>query len=118
MSKSNSGRRPQKKSAPREEPSAEAITIAWTSSVVCVLAANLVTIAAHLYGRMHPESRTAPVFEAIMLLTACVMGIVSLALLPVVWRTSRLKPPLGFTVFDVLVSIAPILATAARLWLR
>ena len=116
MSKRRSDRRSQLKSAAQEEPAVEAITIAWTSSVVCVLAANMVTVVAHIYARNHPESKAAPVFEAIMLLTACLMGLISLALLPIVWRTSRLKPPLGFTVFDVLVSIAPVIAVVARIF--
>jgi hypothetical protein len=118
MNNRRSDRKSKQKSAAQEEPAAQAITIAWTSSVVCVLAANIVTAVAHLYARNHPESKSAPVFEAIMLLTACLLGLISLALLPVVWRTSYLKPPLGFTVFDVLVSIAPVIAVAARLWLR
>ncbi len=80
-----------------------------------VFLADLVTIAAHFYARSNPESKTAPPFEAIMLLTACVMGLASLALLPIVWRVSRLKPPLGIVVFATLVAAAPIVVTLARL---
>jgi hypothetical protein len=125
MSKQRPGRRPRKKPSgplrsgePPEERSTEAITIAWTASVTSVLLADLVTIVAHFYARSHPESKTAPPFEAIMLLTACVMGLVSLVLLVVVWRVSRLKPPLGFVVFAALVAAAPILVTVARLTMR
>lgn len=124
MSKQRSTRRPRKQTAnrptngdgdPHEERSAEAITIAWTASVTGVFLADLVTIAAHFYARSNPESKTAPPFEAIMLLTACVMGLASLALLPIVWRVSRLKPPLGIVVFATLVAAAPIVVTLARL---
>ncbi len=121
MSKSRPTRRPQKKSSSprrerelREERPAEAITIAWTASVTSVLLADLVTIATHVYARSHPESKTAPPFEAIMLLTGCVLGIASLALLAVVWRVSRLKPPRGFAVFAALVAAAPVAVTIAR----
>jgi len=127
MSNQRSTRRPRKKptapptrggSDPHEERSAEAITVAWTASVTSVLLADLVTIAAHFYARSHPDSKPAPAFEAIMLLTASVMGLVSLVLLPVVWRVSRLKPPLGFAVFATLVAAAPVVATVARLTMR
>ncbi len=122
MAKQRSDRRTQKKRGglapnhqPCEERSTEAITIAWIASVTSVLVADVVTIAAHFYARSHPESKTAPPFEAIMLLTACLMGLVSLGLLPIVWRTSRLKPPPGFVVFAALIAMAPVLVTIARL---
>jgi predicted membrane-bound mannosyltransferase len=86
--------------------------------VTSVLLADLVTIAAHFYADAHPESKTARPFEAIMLLTGCVLGVVSLALLAVVWRVSRLKPPRGFVVFAALVAAAPIVVTVARLNMR
>jgi hypothetical protein len=123
MSKSRTTRRPPKGKRsvrPRgagsvQEPESDAITIAWTASVSAVFLADLVTIAAHFFSRSHPEAKTAPVFAAIMLLTACLMGLVSLALLVVVWRVRQLKPPQGFVVFAALVALAPILATIVRL---
>lgn len=76
--------------------------------------ADLATIAAHFYARFHPDSKTAAPFAAIMLLTAALLGLASLALLIVVWRTSRLKPPTGFAVFAALVAVAPLLVLAVR----
>ena len=115
MSKSRPNHRPPKKGQPPDEPAVDAITIAWTSSVVCVLTANAVLILTRLYLFNHPESKTGFLFSAIMLLTASLLGLISLTLLPVVWRTSRLKPPLGFSVFAGLISIAPIIATVVML---
>lgn len=89
--------------------------VAWIASVMSVLMANLATIAAHFYARYHPDSKLAPPFEAIMLLTACCLGVASLALLGVVWRTSQFKPPSGFAAFAACIAIAPIVVTIARL---
>jgi len=86
--------------------------------VTSVLLADLVTIVAHFHARSHPESKTAPPFEAIMLLTACAMGLASVTLLAVVWRVRRLKPPMGFTVFAALVAVAPVIVVAVRLAIR
>ena len=121
MSKQRSKRRRERQTrsanaVPQEDRPAEVITIAWTASVTSVFLADVVTIAAHFYARSHPESKLAPAFEAIMLLTACVIGLASLALLVVVWRVSRLKPPMGFVVFAALVAAAPVIATAMRLF--
>jgi hypothetical protein len=118
MPKPRKKSRPPKRAETPEEPAAEAITVAWIAAVTSVLLADAVTILAHFYGRSHPESKTAPVFEAIMLLTGCLLGLVALVILPVVWRTSRLKPPLGFVVFAALVSLAPVVVTIARLSFR
>ena len=113
--KSRRPARPDENGGPREERAVEAITVAWTASVTSVVVADLATIAANYYAKRHPESTAAPAFEAIMLLTACALGLASLALLGVTWRVSSLKPPLGFIAFAILVAAAPILTTVARL---
>jgi hypothetical protein len=98
-----------------ESRASEAVTLAWTSSVTGVLVADLIVIAAHLYTRSNPDAQAAKALEAIMLLSAAVMGAISLTLLAVAWRTRRMKPPQGYIVFAALVATAPIIALLARL---
>jgi len=100
---------------PGEDRATEAITVAWTVSVTMVFLVDVVTIAAHFFSRANPDAKYAPAFEAIMLVTGCVMGTASLALLPVVWWRRRVKPPRGYLVFAVLVAVAPIIVTVVRL---
>ena len=100
---------------PAESVANDTVTVAWTVSVTGVLIADLVVVAAHLFVRYFPEAEQARWLEAIMLLSAAAMGAISLVLLAVVWRTRRVKPPRGYTVFAVMVSIAPIVVTLARL---
>jgi hypothetical protein len=102
---------------PAESQASEAVTIAWTVSVTGVFVADLIVVAAHWYARGHPQAQPARVLEAIMLLSAALMGAASLALLPVVWRTRRLKPPQGYLAFAILVSVAPIVVLAGRLFM-
>ena len=118
LSMKRSARRANPGAEPQEETSVEAITVAWVASVTAVLLADLVTVVANLYARSHPESKVAAPFEAVILLTACVLGTISLVMLSVVWRLSRLKPPTGFVVFAALVAAAPVAATIARLAMR
>jgi hypothetical protein len=117
-------RKTRRKVVRRHEPSellesraSDAMTIVWTVSVTSVFVADIVVIAAHLYARSDPSAKSARVLEAIMLLSAAAMGVVSLTLLPIVWRTRRLKPPQGYVVFATLVAAAPIIALVERLWL-
>jgi hypothetical protein len=106
----------QTSSAERAESRAsEAVTIAWTSAVTGAFIADLIVIAAHLYARSDPDAQAARALEAIMLLSAAVMGAISLALLAVVWRTRQLKPPRGYMVFAILVAVAPMVALVGRL---
>jgi hypothetical protein len=100
---------------PDESRPAEAVTIAWTSSVTGTFVADLVVIAAHLYARSNPDARAAIALEAIMLLSAAAMGAISLALLAIVWRMRRVKPPRGYMWFATLVAVAPIIALAGRI---
>lgn len=109
--------RPRSPADPAESRASEAVTLAWTSSVTGVFVADLVVAAAHVYTRSHPEARAAAALEAIMLLSAAVMGTISLVLLAVVWRTRQLKPPRGYMTFAALVAAAPIVALAGRLML-
>jgi hypothetical protein len=111
------GRTPNREDGPlpAESRASEAMTIAWTVTVTGVTISNLIVIAAHFYARNHAESQPARAFEAIMLVSAAAMGATSLALLPVVWRTRQLKPPLGYTVFAALVASAPVVVLIGRL---
>lgn len=100
---------------PPEEHASEAVTVAWTVSVTGVLIANLIVVAVNLFVRSVPDADTARVFEGVMLLSAAAMGATSLALLALVWRVRRVKPPRGYTVFAAFVAAAPIVVTIARL---
>jgi hypothetical protein len=108
--------RPRDRREPAETRASEAVTIAWTVSVTGVFVADLIVVAAHLYARSGPPAQPARALEAIMLLSAAIMGAASLALLPVVWRTRRLKPPQGYVVFAAFVAVAPIIVLIGR-WL-
>ncbi|MEX2316955.1 MAG: hypothetical protein WD669_07375 [Pirellulales bacterium] len=106
---------PPARSDPPEGRAAELFTIAWTVSVTGVLIADLMCVGAHLLVRANPGAATLNVLEAVLLLSAAAMGAVSLVLLAAAWRKRRVKPPHGFTVFALLVSLAPIVAALARL---
>ncbi len=108
------GRQKRQNASPSVSRASEAITIAWTVSVTGVVISNFVLLAAIFYARGNP-SQPVRMFEAIMLLSAAAMGALSLALVPVVWRSRRLKPPVGYTLFAIVVSAAPVAMLISRL---
>ena len=97
-----------------ESQSSKAVTIVWSLSVVMVLACTLMAVAARLLLWALPNADKLPVLEAFALFAACVVGVVSLVLLPVVYRVRRIPPPMGLVVFGVMVAAAPWLIVAIR----
>jgi hypothetical protein len=98
-----------------ESRRSEVITIAWTVSVTGVVIADVLVVATRLIARSQPSLHAARMLEVVLLLSASAMGLVSLALLPVVWRVRRLKPPLGYIAFAVFAALAPITVSLVRL---
>jgi hypothetical protein len=107
--------RPKRRPEADESRGGEIVTIAWTVSVTGLVIADLMLIAMSLFVRSQPHVQPARLLELVMLLSASAMGVLSLALLPVVWRARRLKPPLGYIAFAVCAAAAPIAATIVRL---
>jgi RsiW-degrading membrane proteinase PrsW (M82 family) len=101
-------------SASGESSPAEAATVAWTVAVTMVVACDVAAIAAHLYLLRHPGERPVAVLAQLMLFGGAVIGVASLALLPVVRKLRRVPPPTGFTVFAVCAAAAPVLALVAQ----
>jgi hypothetical protein len=97
-----------------ETSPAEAATIAWTVSVTMVVACDLAAIGAQLYLLNYPGERPIAVLAQLMLFGGAVIGVASLALLPLVRSLRRVPPPAGFTVFAACAAAAPVLALIAR----
>jgi len=113
--------RPRKQHRSRREPAesraSETLTVAWTVSVTGAVIADLMFVGAHFLARGNPVAASLNLLESILLLSAAAMGIVSLVLLPIVWRVRQIKPPQGYVVFAILVAVAPIVTMLGRLLL-
>ena len=94
---------------------AEAITVAWTVSVTTVLLCNLTCVGVYFFVASNPEEKKMFLLQNLLLFAGAVVGILSLALLPVVFKVRKIPPPMGLVVFGVCVTAAPILAILAKL---
>jgi hypothetical protein len=99
---------------PQEPRTAEAATVAWTVTVTMVVVCDLAAIAANVYLLRNPDAKGAQAFGGLMLFGGAVVGVASLALMPVVYRLRKTPPPTGFAVFAACAAAAPILAVIAR----
>jgi hypothetical protein len=106
------GRKPQ--AAAAETQAAVAATVAWTVATTMVLTCNVVAIGAHLFAGANPGQQGPALFRDMLLLTGVAIGLVVLALLPVVYLVRRVPPPTGYAVFAACVAAAPIVALVVR----
>lgn len=120
MSRTKSSRRVRKRTRPdaapnsSETPAANTATVAWTLAASTVLLCDLAAVAVHFLAVNRPDAAGPAMLRELLLFSGAVVGMVVLALTPVVYRIRRAAPPVGFTVFAVCAAVAPMLAIAVR----
>jgi hypothetical protein len=89
----------------------ESLTIGWMLMVFTTLACELAAGLAYLYV-IEFDRQAAGIQLLCTLLTfaACLIGLLSLLVCPVVLRTRRVPPPPRIVVFSVIVGFAPLIA--------
>lgn len=100
---------------PAESRTSEVTTVGWTVTLTTVFFCNLAAIGAHLYVAAHPEAQRMAMLRELLLFSGALIGLLSLALLPVVKRLRQTPPPRGLVAFGVCIALAPILAVALRI---
>ncbi|MCA9246759.1 MAG: hypothetical protein KDA42_06575 [Planctomycetales bacterium] len=101
-----------------ESQAAEAVTVAWTLSVMTVTGCNLGTAALWFFVREHPEHEMLVLLSGMLYFAAVCIGFVSLVLLPFVCRVRRVLPPRGMIYFGLLVASAPIITLVVQSFRR
>lgn len=101
-----------KPAPPTESRRVEVLTVGWSMMVLMTLVCEIGAAAAIWYGRSHPEAEAARALSAVLLLETLVVGVLLLALTPVVLRMRKVKPPRGFVIFAVVVGAAPLFGLA------
>jgi len=99
---------------PVETNLAETITIAWTVTVTTLLLCNLTNILVHFYVNGNPSAKRMILLQGLLLAAGAIIGIISLLLIPLVYRLRRVPPPMGLVVFGACCAAAPILALLVR----
>lgn len=100
-------RRPQHVAA----KSVDALTVGWMLMVFTTLACELGALLAYGYVmQFDRQAVSVGTLAGMLLFAACVIGLMSLLVCPVVLRTRRVPPPRSILVFAVVVGFAPLLA--------
>jgi hypothetical protein len=101
--------------APAESQAAEAATIGWMLAVLTATVCELGVLAARLYFNWHPDAAGVGTAGELLLFSSAIVGLVVLALIPVVYKVRRVRPPTAVTAFAVIVGVLPWAALVVQL---
>jgi hypothetical protein len=93
--------------ASTESQAAEAATIGWMLCVLTGSVCELGVLAARLYFTWHHDAAVIGTAGELLLFASAIIGLITLALIPVVYNVRRVKPPSPVTVFAVAVGVIP-----------
>jgi len=106
---------------PAEDRRAEAVTVAWMLATIATFGAELMGVVVFLFVRFSnsPTESPAPLrnLPPLMLFTALIVGLISLVMVPVVYRFRRVPPPRSATIISVLIALLPIILLAVSFFL-
>ena len=97
-----------------------AVTVAWMLSLLVTLAAELIAIPATIISKTHPQPAgqgMSKAFDAdLFLFLALVIGLITMALVPLVYRVRAIPPPKSVTIAAFVVGSVPPFTILLR-WL-
>ncbi len=97
-----------------EHRTSEVLTVAWTVTLTTLFFCNLAAVAAHFYVVAYPPAQRMAMLRELLLHSGFLVGLLSLGLVPLVYRIRQTPPPRGLVVFGVCLALAPILAVVLR----
>ena len=87
----------------------EVLTIGWMLMVFTTLACEVVAAIAYWYVKqVDRQAEAVELLSNLLLFAACLIGLLSLLVCPVVLRTRRVPPPRWIVVFSLVVALAPL----------
>jgi hypothetical protein len=99
---------------PTESQAAEALTVAWMVTVTTLFFGNLAIVGSHFFLLQYPDVGGLRLMKEILLIATSALGVISLVLLPIVYRVRVVAPPTSLIVFGACLAAAPVLAIIVR----
>ena len=103
------------KSASSEKQRAESISVFWTTAVLATVLGEVggLAIRCVLYFMEPPYPPTMVLLSGMLLMIACITGLVSMGLLPLVYRWRRVPPPWPIVRFAIVAALLPFVILGA-----
>jgi ascorbate-specific PTS system EIIC-type component UlaA len=116
MSKKNRPKAPP--ALPQETQAAEAMTIGWMVAVMAAVVCELGVIVAKVASNRWPDEKRIGMTGELLMFAAAAVGLVVLALIPLVYKARIAKPPRAVTIFAAIIGAGPWLVIVAQLFLQ
>lgn len=108
MAKNKKNRKRQtREELPPETQAADAMTIGWMLALLTSLICQVAAIAANWISLASPRLGGLKNFGAMLFFAATVIGLVVVALIPVLYKVRKTPPPKAIVGFAIVVAIAP-----------
>jgi len=92
-----------------DQHGAETLTIGWMLMVFTTLACEVLSALTYWYVmQVDRQAESVELLSKLLLFAACLVGLLSLLVCPVVLRTRRVPPPRSIVVFSLVVALAPL----------
>ena len=97
------------KSSSGETQRADSITVFWTTSVLATVLGQVGGLGARvvMYFMGEPYPPSLQLLSALLLMISCITGLVSMGLLPLVYRWRRVPPPWPVVRFAIVAAVLP-----------
>jgi hypothetical protein len=99
---------------PAETRASEALTIVWTVTTTMLFFCNLALVVVQLVLPQDPTQQGLLTFRGLLLFSGASLGVLGLALLPVVFQVRRTPPPRGLAVFAACLAAVPLVVVMFR----
>ena len=96
-----------------ETQRAESITVFWTTAVLATVLGIVGGLAARAVMYFTGAYPWLELLSGLLLMTSCITGLVSMGLLPLVYRWRRVPPPWPIVRFAIVAAILPFVILAA-----
>lgn len=99
---------------PAESTGSEAITVAWTVTITTLFCCNVALLAIHFWLVRNPDVKGLSALQELLLFAGALIGVLSLLLLPPLYKLRKVLPPKGLVVFGACLALAPLLTLLVR----
>lgn len=88
--------------------------MAWMVTVTTLLFCNIAIAGANFLSRSDPDNAGLRTMKELLLILGTGVGVLSLVLLPIVYRVRTVPPPMFLAVIGACLAMAPLVALVIR----
>ena len=101
-----------------ESRTAVAATVAWMLALMATVFAEVLGLACQLYTVIGEDLDVVRMLATVMLLVACLAGLITLGMIPIVLRVAEKRPPRVIVLLAAMAGSLPLLVIVGQQFVR